>query len=172
MHTWRVFWFLSSLSKCELQLFHLLDQKPSGTTPLIVNNVKPVNLETSPSTKKPSLTFQSQYLSLLTLFIFGRSQPIAALSLPWPRTLAPYCFLHPFPHPIPAPSSDAAQAFCLFTCPPPTPWPPLSQGPSSKQMVRSVRILQGAFTYKGAYYKVRSACRRTSRDGVGTSVWT
>lgn len=121
MHTWRVFWFLSSLSKCELQLFHLLDQKPSGTAPLIVNNVKPVNLETSPSTKKPSLTFQSQYLSLLTLFIFGRSQPIAALSLPWPRTLAPYCFLHPFPHPIPAPSSDAAQAFCLFTCPPPNP---------------------------------------------------
>lgn len=43
--------------KCELQSFHLPDQKPSRPPQLVVNNV--LNLETSPSKSKPSLTFQS-----------------------------------------------------------------------------------------------------------------
>lgn len=51
--------FVSSIlyRKCELQSFHFPDHKPSGPPQLIVNDV--LNLETSPSKNKPSLTSQS-----------------------------------------------------------------------------------------------------------------
>ena len=74
---------LSSLSKCKLQLFNHPDQKPSGTTPFIVNNMKPLNLESSSSTNKPRLT--------LILFIVGRHQPTFTLSLAWPCLQGPHC---------------------------------------------------------------------------------
>ena len=169
MHTWRFFWFLSSLSKCELQLFHLPDQKASGTTPLIVYNMKPVNLETSPSTNKPSLTFQSQYLSLFWSSSFWKKSTYICILPALASHLGTILLSPSFPSSHPCSFLRCCTGILPLHLPL---WPPLSQGPSSKQMVRSVRILQGAFTYKGARYKVRSACRRTSRDGVGTSVWT